>query len=434
MYRAIAESAKELEAETKIHIPIGGPSTSWWFRGFEGGNSILVPEKSLMYKLIKFCYQNKLPLDFISWHAYSTDPKAEKEITAYNKTSIALIRDWLSYFDLQKTVLIVDEWNYDSGLNISEERKDRANISASYIPSRIRNMFESGIDYQIFFALEDFHDNKEGVDRNVGVFQFNYSALGYQGVPKSIQNVFRMLSNLGTNMYIPGPKFNDEFVGVIATVQQEQYNILIYNYIDPEIFRNFLSRGISMFNESERAAIVDIIKSAKLEKILKRELDIDALPLTNKVKTQLKKALELHDCSRRFAGTSRGFKLNIKNLKDNYTYERFTVDSSCNNNCAFSPVEQKVIDPAEFYQESLLLQPYSVQMIVMKKKPKETLIPAQPEVLPVALPMQEQVSFEQIQEAVAEPEQKQPNPIIQEPAPVENETKKEPLPNNDNGS
>jgi len=36
------------------------------------------------------------PLTLLTWHAYSTDPKCEKEMTAYNKTSIALMRDWLN--------------------------------------------------------------------------------------------------------------------------------------------------------------------------------------------------------------------------------------------------------------------------------------------------------------------------------------------------
>ena len=95
LYRCVAEAAKELESETKIHIPVGGPSTSWWFRGFDD-TALTVPERGLIYGLIKFCYQYKLPLDFISWHAYSTDPGAEKEMTGYNKSSVDLVRTWLS--------------------------------------------------------------------------------------------------------------------------------------------------------------------------------------------------------------------------------------------------------------------------------------------------------------------------------------------------
>ena len=85
LYKAIAEAAKELEAETKIFIPVGGPSASYWFQNFDG-NTILTPERSLIYELIKFCYRHRLPLNFITWHSYSSDPSKEKETTAYNKT------------------------------------------------------------------------------------------------------------------------------------------------------------------------------------------------------------------------------------------------------------------------------------------------------------------------------------------------------------
>lgn len=149
MYRAIAEGIKELETETKINIPLGGPGSSWWFQNCDS-NSIVTPERSLIYELIKYCYHYHLPLDFISWHAYSTDPKVEFEVTRYNKTSIALIRDWLTYFNFDKdTPLIIDEWNYDSGANLLPERAEAANIGASFIPSRLKNMYEAGLDYQL---------------------------------------------------------------------------------------------------------------------------------------------------------------------------------------------------------------------------------------------------------------------------------------------
>ena len=124
LYRTVAQAKKELEAETKVRIPIGGPSASWWFQGF-GGNTIVTPEKSLVYEFIKYCYHYHLPLDFISWHGYSSDPASENEKTVYNKTAVALIHNWLTYFKFNKnTPLIVDEWNYDRNANVLIERQE----------------------------------------------------------------------------------------------------------------------------------------------------------------------------------------------------------------------------------------------------------------------------------------------------------------------
>jgi hypothetical protein len=369
LYRTVATAVKELEAETKRHIPVGGPGVSWWFQNFDG-NTILTPEESLIYDLIKFCCRYHLPLDFITWHGYSTSPAVEKESTIYNKTVVNLIRDWLTYFHFDRnTLLIIDEWNYDNGLNVSRERQEKSFVAASYMPGRIKNMYEAGLDYQLYFSLEDFQSNKEDVIRNVGIFSFDPEYSEYKGSPKSIYNVFRMLANLGSDMFVP--KLDDEFVGVIATKAQDYIAALIYNYIDPEIVTNYLSRNISTLNSAERKALLGIIKSDKLAKIMSKQLDISKLRENNKVKAILKKAQELNDSARGFESSARKLKFGIKNLKENYLYQRYTVDSSCSAKCDFTPVEEKEVSGQDLYQESLSLNPYSVNLIILKKKPKE---------------------------------------------------------------
>jgi hypothetical protein len=370
LYRAVAEAVAELKAEYKIHIPVGGPSTSWWFQNLEG-NSIVNPEGSLIYELIKFCYRYHLPLDFISWHGYSTDPKIEKEATTYNKTGIALIRDWLSYFHFDRdTPLIVDEWNYDSGANMLQERQEKSNIASSYILSRLKNMYEAGLDYQVYFSLEDFQNNKEQVSRNVGVFWFDKES-SRKGGPKSIYNVFRMISGLGKEKFSSSFKSEDEFVDCLATKDKDDLLLLIYNYCDPAIATNYVSRNIGALNNAERKILLNLIKSRRLEKIIRREIDIKTPRLTKRLKAVLTKAQELNEQAAKFSNAERTLKLNIKNLKDDYTYQRYTVDSSCGLNCEFSPAEEKTIKVTDAYQDTLTLKPYSVNLLIFKKKPKE---------------------------------------------------------------
>jgi len=369
LYRQAAAVIKELEANTKIHIPLGGPSVSWWFQNFEG-NNILTPERSFIYELIKFCYSYRLPLDFITWHGYTTDPRAESENTKYKKTTAGLIRDWLSYFNFDRnTPLIVDEWNFDRDANVLPEREENSYICASYIPSRINNMYKAGIDYQIYFSLEDFQNNKEAVTRNVGIFSFDPERTEYKGAPKSIYNVFRMLANLGSNLFLQKPE--DEFVGVIATKSQEDIALLIYNYIDPEIVTNFLSKDIATLNDAERKFLLNLFKSDKLEKIMLGQLDISKLRTSNRVKTILKKTFELNNQAKKFQTNARNMKINIKNLKDRYLYQRYTVDSSCSLNCEFVPAQEKEINPTQVYQEELTLKPYSTHLIILKLKPRQ---------------------------------------------------------------
>jgi hypothetical protein len=375
LYRAAAEAVKELEKENKIHIPIGGPGSSWWFQDLNG-NSIMTPEKSLIYELIRYCYRYRLPLDFITWHGYSTSPKAEAELTTYNKNTVNLIRDWLTYFNFNRnTPLIVDEWNYDRDANMLPERSEKSFISASYIPSRIKKMHDAGLDNQIYFSLEDFQNNKEGIVRNLGVFSLDHELAEYRGSPKATYNVFKMLNSLGSDIF--SVKLGDEFCGVIATrSNDDSLAILIYNYIDPEIGLNFLTSNIATLNNAERRFLLDLAKSDQFKKVLQGVLDIKPLRTSKRVKAILKKAKELSDQAKQLESNQRTMKMGIKNLQDNYLYERYTVDSFCASNCEFKAVEQKEVSiAAEPYQETLYLSPYSVNLIILKKKPKEEPLP-----------------------------------------------------------
>lgn len=371
MYRAVAESAKELEAETKMHIPVGGPGASWWFQDADG-NTVLTPEKSLVYDLIRYCSRYRLPLDFVSWHSYTSDPKAAWEATTYNKNSVELVRDWLTYFRFKRDLpLLVSEWNYDSSANILPERGQAAHISASYIPSRLKNMYEAGIDYQTYFCLEDFDGNKEKVVRNVGVFWFDPESSDYKGGPKASYLVFRMLAALGSELFTSGPKINDDYVNAIAGKSKDQIAIIIYNYIDPYAVTSFISRSIAIFNDGERKFILELVRSGRLSKVLRKELDINSLRTTAKVKGFLVQLQELGERVEKLKSANRTIKLNLKGIKDNYSYQKYVVDASIARAVRFSPTEEKDILNQEIYQESLALSPYSVTEIILKKKPKE---------------------------------------------------------------
>ncbi|MDP2831010.1 MAG: hypothetical protein Q8O02_02020, partial [Candidatus Omnitrophota bacterium] len=265
LYRAIGEAVNELRRETKIHIPLGGPSVSAWFRNIEP-NNILSPERGLIYELIKYCYNYRLPLDFISWHAYSSDPAEEKQDTIYKKPFVELIREWLTYFKFNSNIpLLVDEWSFDGSANILAERAKFAHISASYIPVRLKNMYEAGIDYQTYFCLEDFGDNQVGAIRNLGIFSFDPARPENKGYAKANYNVWRMFGALGQDLFTA--KFSDEFVGVISTKSRDYFAVLIYNYIDPQAAMNYISHNIVYLNSAEQKAILSIVKSDRMKKI-----------------------------------------------------------------------------------------------------------------------------------------------------------------------
>ncbi len=367
LYRIVGEAVKELRQEAKIHIPLGGPSASCWFANIEP-NNILFPERSLIYELIKYCYSYRLPLDFISWHAYSSDPKLEKQDTIYNKSFIKLIREWLSYFHFENNLpLIIDEWNFDAGANILPERGRDAYVAASFIPARLKNMYEAGVDYQAYFCLEDFGGNKEGATRNLGVFSFDTEHPDSKEYAKAGYNTLRMLNLLG-NELLP-VQSTDEFVGIIPTKSLDYSAVLIYNYIDPQAAMNYLSRNLVYLNSAEKKSVLDIIKSDRIEKILSGKLGLSALRLSPKAKNMFNQALELNNLAKKFSASNRKIKISFKAAKDIYALSRYVVDNSCSRDCEFKASDEKEADFNQGYAETIEMSPYSAQLLVFKKKP-----------------------------------------------------------------
>lgn len=394
LYRVVAEAVIELRQESKIHIPLGGPSVSSWFRNIES-NNILFPERSLIYELIKYCYSYRLPLDFISWHAYSSDPREEKQSTIYNKPIVQLIREWLSYFRFDNNIpLIIDEWNFDGSVNILSERGKNAYISASYIPARLKNMYEAKIDYQAYFCLEDFGGNPAQANRNLGIFSFDIKHPDSKGYAKTNYNVFRMLSLLGKDLFTTG--IDDEFVGVISTKSTEYFALLVYNYIDPHVAMNYLSRNIVYLNSTERKEVLNIIRSDRMGKIISGTLNMANLRLSAKPKSMFAQAIELNSLMQKFSKENRKVKISLKGLKGMPVYTKYAMDNACVRDCEFKPVVEKGIDSSQDYNEVLEMSPYSVQFLVFKKKP----VASPAEILPDAGQVEKKPETKQVEPEV----------------------------------
>lgn len=376
IYQAVAESAKNLKKDAKRKIPVGGPGSSWWFQN-SAGNTAFSPERSIIYELIRFCVQRKLPLDFISWNAYTSDPLADREVTIYKKTTPELIRSWLSYFGKDSTIpLIISEWNYDAGLNFEPKRGWASHVSASFIPNRLRNMLRAGIDYQIFFCLEDFKKNAAGVNQNVGLFWFEPEYEDYAGGPKSTFNVMRMLNMLGSELFFSSPP-EDDFFGVFATKTSSGFALLFFNYIDPHIARSQLTRNITRLHPKQAKILANLVHSKEWENIINKEVSLDSLRLDKRVRSRLKEAIVLKEKAQFAASNSRSISLNLTNLEGDYIYRKYLVDDSCRLDCEFVPTEEKELKASGDYKEELVLKPYSVALLVLEKK--QTILPDSPQ-------------------------------------------------------
>ncbi len=95
-----AVAAKKIKDEFS-EVLVGGPAFS---NPFLYKNGKYLPA-DMVTKFLSYCRKESIPLDFFSWHSYSSDPWQ----TVYKTT---LVRDLLDKYDLKNTESHMNEWNY----------------------------------------------------------------------------------------------------------------------------------------------------------------------------------------------------------------------------------------------------------------------------------------------------------------------------------
>jgi len=111
---------------------VGGPALAGW-------RSPILPA------LLDLASKDKVPLHFVSWHIYSSDPKA---IRGTIDNVQALLK---KYPDLHPETFL-DEWNLDLGFPPSDPR-----IQPCYVAEVAWQMKEAGLDYSCYYHIRDYH-------------------------------------------------------------------------------------------------------------------------------------------------------------------------------------------------------------------------------------------------------------------------------------
>ena len=88
-----------------------------------------------------------------------------------------------------------------------------------------------------------------------------------------------------------------------------------------------------------------------------------------------------NNLANKFSAANRKIKISLKGPKDIYIFNKYTIDSNCSRDCGFKPIDDKDIDFNQGYVETIELTPYSVQLLVFKKKPAPP-VEVKPEVKP----------------------------------------------------
>jgi xylan 1,4-beta-xylosidase len=125
-------------ADPQAHV--GGPALAGW-------RSPILPA------LLNHCSSNGIPLDFVSWHIYSSDPKGVR-------STIEGVKELLRRYPALKPETFLDEWNMDLTNPPLDPR-----FQPCYLAEVIYQMKEAGLDYSCYYHIRDWHVSFESFAR-----------------------------------------------------------------------------------------------------------------------------------------------------------------------------------------------------------------------------------------------------------------------------
>jgi hypothetical protein len=211
---------------------VGGPALSDW-------RSPLLPA------LIAFCDKEKVPLNFVSWHIYNSDPKAIQD-------TIEGVKALLAQHPSLRPETILDEWN----MVLTVPPKD-ARIQPAFIAETAWRMKASGLTYSCYYHIRDYH-----VDRNRFAPFFSpggasfmaswwnrmpqYDGLfDYQNVVRPAYFTFELLARVtGERLQASS---TDESVHAFLAYDKayETYNLLFWNFSGTPVTVKVDAQGLS---------------------------------------------------------------------------------------------------------------------------------------------------------------------------------------------
>ncbi len=114
-----------------------------------GGPALANVRSPILPALLDFCEKEKVPLDFVSWHIYSSDP-------AKIHGTIGYVKDLLNSHPALHPETVLDEWNMDLMNPPLDPR-----FQPCFIPEVVWQMKEAGLDYSCYYHIRDYHVSHE---------------------------------------------------------------------------------------------------------------------------------------------------------------------------------------------------------------------------------------------------------------------------------
>jgi hypothetical protein len=195
-----------------------------------GGPALASYRSPLLKRLLEHCTGSKVPLDFVSWHVYNSDP-------LQIRNTITSVKKLLAGFPTLQRETILDEWN----MSLSRPRLEPG-YQPSYTIDTISQMREAGLDYSAYYHIRDYHVAPEQFARFMSpkgtLFMANWWNLNpqfdglfdFQGVMRPTYFAFKMLSRLEGNRLEAGSDQPGVKLMAAWDEQQQMLHALAWNF------------------------------------------------------------------------------------------------------------------------------------------------------------------------------------------------------------
>ncbi len=114
-----------------------------------GGPALADYRSPILPALLRFCDTNQAPLHFVSWHIYSSSPRAIHD-------TIVRVKGLLQEHPTLKPETFLNEWNMDLTNPPLDPR-----FQPCYVAESIWQMLDAGLDYSCYYHIRDWHVDYE---------------------------------------------------------------------------------------------------------------------------------------------------------------------------------------------------------------------------------------------------------------------------------
>ncbi len=239
MYEVTAKALKSVDAQLRV----GGPATSNFIadRRHEGertdnSKSVFYPQEEVnkqqwkgiwIEEFIDYCHRRKLPIDFISCHAYPTD-YALDPVTKHGKDAIRYVhslrddlrwaRDIIKRSPYPNAELHITEWS--TSPNSRDLMHDLLPPAAYIVKANLENA--GGAGSIMYWTFTDIFEEKGGGEE---IFHGGFGMINFQGIVKPSFHAYRMLNQLGDQQL-----YNTDPLVVTRDSRSSRITALAYNY------------------------------------------------------------------------------------------------------------------------------------------------------------------------------------------------------------